>query len=69
LDRFETRKVIFQCPAAIKNSEAAFLKAVEFELLWLKNKQNHYSAIAREDSERIKMMEARYKQQIEKMSG
>jgi fucose permease len=64
-DRFETRKVIFQCPQAINNSEAAFLKAVEFELLWLKNKQNHYKAIAHEDSERIKMMEARYQKSIE----
>lgn len=66
LDRFETRKVVFQCPEAIDNPEAAFLKAVEFELLWLKNKQNHYSAIAHEDSERIKMMEARYRAAIEK---
>lgn len=67
LDRFETRKVIFQCPEAINNSEEAFLKAVEFELLWLKNKQNHYAAIAHEDNERIKMMEARYQSGINKV--
>lgn len=67
IDRFETRKVVFQCPQALHNSEAAFLKAVEFELLWLKNKQNHYAAIAREDNERIKMMEARYRHGIEKL--
>ncbi len=66
LDRYETRKVIFDCPAAIQNPEAAFLKAVEFELLWLKNKQNHYSAIAHEDSARIVMMEARYQAGIAK---
>lgn len=67
LDRFETRKVVFQCPAAIHNTEAAFLHAVEFELMWLKNKQNYYSAIAHEDSERLKMMEARYQNSIKKM--
>ncbi len=67
LDRFETRKVIFDCPAAINNPEEAFIKAVEFELLWLKNKQNHYSAIAREDNDRIVMMENRYKKSLEKL--
>lgn len=68
LDRFETRKVIYQCPEAINNPEAAFIKAVEFELMWLKNKQNHYAAIAREDHERIQMMEARYKASLEKIA-
>ena len=42
LDRFETRKIIFGCPAALNNPEEAFLKAVEFELLWLKNKKQFY---------------------------
>lgn len=67
LDRFETRKIIFQCPSAISNPEIAFIKAVEFELMWLKNKQDHYSAIAREDEERIRMMEARYKNSLHKL--
>ena len=65
LDRYETRKVIFECPGALNNSEEAFLKAVEFELLWLKNKRDHYSAIAKEDNDRIEMMEARYRNSIE----
>ncbi len=69
LDRFETRKVIFQCPQAIQNPEIAFLKAVEFELMWLKNKRNHYHAIAREDEDRIQMMENRYKKSLEKIRG
>lgn len=68
LDRFETRKVIYQCPAAINNPEIAFVKAVEFELMWLKNKQNYYAAIAHEDSARIEMMEKRYKSALEKLS-
>lgn len=69
IDRFETRKVIFQCPQALDNSEEAFLKAVEFELLWLKNKRDYYSNIAKEDDARIELMEARYRKGIEKMQS
>lgn len=69
LDRFETRKVVFQCPAAIHNPEAAFLHAVEFELMWLKNKQNYYTAIAQEDNARIKLMEERYQKGIQKIKN
>lgn len=66
LTRFETRKVVFQCPAAIQNPEAAFLHAVHVELLWLKNKQNYYNAIAKEDHDRIQMLEKRYQNAIAK---
>ena len=65
LDRFETRKVIFSCPGAIDNPEDAFLRAVEFELLWLRNKKAYYGAIHREDDERLAMMEKRYKDSID----
>ena len=65
LDRFETRKVIFSCPGALANPEESFLKAVEFELLWLKNKKAYYGAIHREDDERLTMMEKRYKESID----
>ncbi len=65
LDRFETRKVIFACPGALDNPEAAYLMAVEFELHWLKNKRDYYGAIHREDEKRIAMMEARYQKSIE----
>jgi hypothetical protein len=64
LDRFETRKVIFSCPGALSNPEEAFLKAVEFELLWLRNKQAYYGAIHREDDGRLAMMEKRYQDSI-----
>lgn len=67
LDRFETRKIIFNCPAALGNNETAFLKAVEFELMWLKNKKAYYGAIADEDNERILMMESRYQHAIDKI--
>ena len=67
LDRFETRKVVFRCPEAINNPEEAFLKAVEFELMWLKNKKNYYGAIHREDDSRLEMMEERYRSSINKL--
>ncbi len=65
LDKYETRKVVFSCPGALNNNESAFLKAVEFELLWLKNKKEYYGAIHREDDARLKMMEERYRSSIE----
>jgi 4-hydroxy-2-oxoheptanedioate aldolase len=65
LDRFETRKVVFNCPGALSNPEEAFLKAVEFEISWLKNKKNHYGLIHREDDARLVMMEDRYRKSID----
>lgn len=64
LDRYETRKVVFQCPGALANHESAFLRAVEFELMWLKNKKGYYTQISREDDARLLMMEERYSKQI-----
>jgi 4-hydroxy-2-oxoheptanedioate aldolase len=64
LDRFETRKVVFSCPGALRNREVAFLKAVEFEISWLKNKKNYYGVIHREDDARLVMMEERYQKSI-----
>jgi len=65
LDKFETRKVVFACPGALANTDEAFLKAVEFELLWLKNKKEFYGYIHREDDARLQMMEERYRKSIE----
>ncbi len=58
LDKFETRKVVFP-EKSVKYGEKAILKAVEFELLWLKSKRRYYSRIKEEDEKRIKMLEAR----------
>jgi hypothetical protein len=60
LDRFETRKVIFD-GACLEGSdvEHGMELAINFELLWLKNKRDFYKAIAIEDETRIEMMEAR----------
>jgi len=60
LDRFETRKVIFDGGIVeTDKAEAGIALAVEFELLWLKNKRDHYMTIGAEDETRIAMMEKR----------
>lgn len=70
LDRYETRKVIFGCPAALgADAEAGILKAVGFELMWLKNKRDFYGSIFEEDRTRIEMLEARYERLIERAGG
>ena len=69
IDRFETRKIVFACPGGLGNTEKAFLKALEFELLWLKNKQNYYGRISREDEVRLVMMEERYRDAVSSAKG
>jgi len=70
IDRYETRKIIFGCPAALgENADKGILKAVGVELLWLKNKRDYYSLISHEDDQRIMMLEARYKKLIEEAGG
>lgn len=68
--RYETRKVIFGCPAAMSGDyEKGILKAVGFELMWLKNKRDFYGLIHREDNSRIEMLETRYRRLIEEAGG
>jgi len=60
LDRFETRKVIFDGAfAESPRFEAGIANAVAFELAWLENKRDHYRAIADEDLARIRMIQER----------
>ena len=62
--------MIFGCPAALNdNAETGILKAVGFELMWLKNKRDFYGSIYEEDRTRIEMLEARYARLIEKAGG
>jgi 4-hydroxy-2-oxoheptanedioate aldolase len=68
LDRFETRKIIFGCPEALYNPEEAFVKAVEFELLWLKNKKQFYGQIYSEDDARIQLLERRHQDASDALS-
>lgn len=70
VDRYETRKVIFKCPEALSNGyDKGILKAVGFELLWLKNKRDYYQMIYEEDMHRIQMLENRYKKLIKEAGG
>ena len=61
LDRFETRKVVFDASVVEHPivAKAGMELAIEFELLWLKNKRDYYQIIASEDAARIDMMERR----------
>jgi 4-hydroxy-2-oxoheptanedioate aldolase len=70
LDRYETRKVIFECPNALnKDAEKGILKAVGFELMWLKNKRDFYGLIFEEDRMRIEMLQTRYDRLIRDAGG
>lgn len=60
LDRFETRKVIFDGSALDSDRiHDGIAAAVDFELNWLRNKRDYYNAAASEDLSRIEMMEKR----------
>jgi len=61
LDRFETRKVCFDCLAALaRDPETGILKALGFELLWLRNKLGFNSALSLSDQDRIRLIEQQY---------
>lgn len=62
LQAFETRKVIFKCPEALgDDAEEGIKKALEFELLWLKEKKRAYLAMSAEDDERIASLHCKLK--------
>jgi HpcH/HpaI aldolase/citrate lyase family len=60
LDRFETRKVVFDAKRALAGKPEEGLElAIEFELLWLESKKNYYDRIASEDSKRLAALKVR----------
>ena len=71
LNRFETRKIIFDAQKAVcdPNADEGILKAVGFELMWLRNKREFYGMIYREDEARLRLLESRYKKLIEDAGG
>jgi 4-hydroxy-2-oxoheptanedioate aldolase len=71
VDRYETRKVIFCCPDGhpADGAEKGILKAVGFELMWLKNKRDFYGSIATEDAVRLEMLQSRYDKLIQAAGG
>ncbi|MFC4767264.1 aldolase/citrate lyase family protein [Effusibacillus consociatus] len=70
VDRYETRKVLFKCPEALgKQGPQGILKAVGFELMWLKNKRDFYGMIFEEDRLRIEMLQSRYDRLIQEAGG
>lgn len=61
LDRCETRKVCFNyLEGSQKELNKGILKALAFELLWLRNKLNFYQGISVMDKNRIEVIESQY---------
>ncbi len=60
LDKFETRKVVYD-KSALDTMEEGILCGVQFELLWLESKANYYHRIKIEDQKRILMLRDRLK--------
>lgn len=60
LDRFETRKIVFDADRALASKPEEGLElAIEFELLWLESKKDYYGRIASEDSKRLAALKVR----------
>ncbi len=59
IDRFETRKIVFQSSCDKQRILNGILLAMEFELLYLENKSSFYSRMANEDLQRLEMLKKR----------
>ena len=59
LSMFETRKIVFGAGTQIDKMEEGIIKALKFELLWLKNKQYSNLNLSQEHLKRIKSLELR----------
>lgn len=70
LDKYETRKVLFRYPGKdFASMSRGILKAVGFELMWLKNKREFYGSIYQEDLQRIATLQSRYDKSIVAAGG
>lgn len=63
--RYETRKVCFGYSKGTRNYDKGILKALGFELLWLKNKVSFSQRIESDDKERIAIIEQNYLKEID----
>ncbi len=63
--RYETRKVCFGYSKGDRNYDKGILKALGFELLWLKNKVSFCQKIYSADKERISIIEQNYLKEID----
>ncbi|MCG3676896.1 aldolase/citrate lyase family protein [Aliarcobacter butzleri] len=61
IDKYETRKVVFESSHINNDPENGLEFALKFELLWLKSKRRFYSKIREEDESRILELEKRIK--------
>ncbi len=62
LDRFETRKVVFDAKRGLESFDEAVRSAHQLELLWLENKSRLHTHAAEEDASRIIMLRKRVQQ-------
>lgn len=67
LNKIETRKIIFDAQKLLKkdNAKEGILKAIEFELIWIKNKRDFYGVMHDYDGQRIITLENCYKKSLE----
>jgi hypothetical protein len=61
IDKYETRKIVFDANSINNNPKEGIKLALTFELLWLKSKRRFYSKIKEEDEQRIIDLEKRIK--------
>ena len=65
LDFIETRKICFDCNKALKQSaEKGILKALGFELMWLRSNMQYHKDISVTETERMNYLDNRYGDEI-----
>lgn len=66
LNGFETRKVVFDAQKILHHGylEEGIQKALDFELMWIKNKQYYKKKTSKYDLERIEILQSRQKSGI-----
>lgn len=70
LNGFETRKIIFNADYTLKNQDLeGILKAIEFETIWLKNKQALWENFEDKDFKRLQILKNRYEELITKVQN